>query len=156
MTPRPKLSVETINRQHKRYLKAWEEYKGWYEVEGDEAKQDLFDELILESEREPDGYDLAKYCDSYHGIVPDAHLVEILIDFHYVFCALRDEAVENWVKENNLTIPKDVVGRKINARFYKDYFITGINPETYAVTVREDKTKQGGYVVNFEDVKFLD
>jgi hypothetical protein len=52
-----------------------------------------------------------------------------------------------------------VVGKKVNAkqnlRKYEDHYITGIRPDTYQVTVSENATKQGGWIVGFENVTFV-
>jgi len=58
-----------------------------------------------------------------------------------------------------LTIPDDVIGKKVNAkqgiRKYENHYITGIKPETYQVTVSDKIDKNGGYIVGFENVTFL-
>ena len=65
-----------------------------------------------------------------------------------------------WVKENFLTIPSDVLGKKVNAkqlsRKYENHYITRIKSETYQVTVSDKIDKNGGYIVGFENVTFVE
>ena len=65
-----------------------------------------------------------------------------------------------WAKENFLTISDDVVGKKVNVnqniRKYENHYITGIKPETYQVTVSDKIDKNGGYIVEFENVTFVE
>ncbi len=81
-------------------------------------------------------------------------------DATFVKSALEKEMLTQWVKENFLTIPDDVVGKKVNAkqglRKYENYYITGIRAETYQVTVSDNSKKIGGWIVGFEDVTFID
>jgi hypothetical protein len=59
-----------------------------------------------------------------------------------------------------LTIPDDVVGKKVNAkqgiRKYENHYITGIKPDTYQVTISDNINGKGGYIVGFENVTILD
>jgi hypothetical protein len=95
----------------------------------------------------------------YKYVEPNTELVDILDDALFVKSSLEREMFEQWVKENFLTIPDDVIGKKVNAkqnlRKYENHYITGIRPETYQVTVSEDATKQGGWIVGFENVTIL-
>ena len=67
--------------------------------------------------------------------------------------------LKQWVKENFLTIPDDVIGKKVNAKQgykkYENHYITTIRPDTYEVTISDNINKKGGYIVGFENVTFL-
>lgn len=61
------------------------------------------------------GYEIARDLESYHGVSPDAELVEILDGAsHYVWCA-HDKAVKAWVAENGVE-PTLKVGDRISYR----------------------------------------
>jgi hypothetical protein len=102
---------------------------------------------------------LAEFLRDKVHLEPDAGLVDILDDMIYVKKSLEDEMLSQWVKENFLTIPDDVVGKNVNVkqgiRKYENHYITGIKPETYQVTVSDKIDKNGGYIVGFENVTFL-
>jgi len=106
-----------------------------------------------------DGFALAQHLSEYKYIEPDSELVHILEDVTFVKSSLETEMLSQWVKENFLTIPDDVVGKNVNVkqgiRKYENHYITGIKPETYQVTVSDKIDKNGGYIVGFENVTFL-
>ena len=160
---RPKFDVNKINADHPRFKSLVDEYVRWNQdtdytsCDRTEYENDIrscLDEFDL------DGYRLAKHLKNKVWVEPDADLVDILDDALFVKSSLEREMLKQWVKENFLTISDDVVGKKVNAkqgiRKYENHYITGIKPETYQVTVSENATKQGGWIVGFENVTFVD
>ena len=160
---RPKLSRENINRENKHFKRVVDQYQKWctsgggYEETRETYENDIIDCL---EEFDLDGFALAQYLSECKYIEPDSELVYILDDVLFVKSSLEREMLNQWVKENFLTISDDVVGKKVNAkqgiRKYENHYITGIKSDTYQVTVSENATKQGGYVVGFENVTFID
>ncbi len=131
----------------------WNEFKKDWEDE-----DDIFNCLF---EYDLDGYNLAEYLKSKVNLAfCDAELVDILDDMIYVKKSLEDEMLKQWVKENFLTIPDDVIGKKVNAKQgykkYENHYITTIRPDTYEVTISDNTNKKGGYIVGFENVTFVD
>jgi hypothetical protein len=160
---RPKFDVNKINVEHPRFKSLVDEYVRWNQdtdytsCDRTEYENDIrgcLDEFDL------DGYHLAEHLKNKVWVEPDADLVDILDDATFVKSALEKEMLTQWVKENFLTIPDDVVGKKVNAkqglRKYENYYITGIRAETYQVTVSDNSKKIGGWIVGFEDVTFID
>ena len=159
---RPKLSKENINRENKHFKRVVDQYQKWcisdggYEETRETYENDIIDCL---EEYDLDGFALAQYLSECKYIEPDSELVHILEDVTFVKSSLETEMLSQWVKENFLTIPDDVVGKKVNVkqgiRKYENHYITGIKPETYQVTVSDKIDKNGGYIVGFENVTFL-
>jgi hypothetical protein len=160
---RPVLSEKTVNRSNKAFVRMVDSYQKWNEsITADEPRETYEDDIFnCLFEYDLDGYNLAEYLKSKVNLAfCDAELVDILDDMIYVKKSLEDEMLKQWVTENFLTISDDVVGKKVNAkhnlRKYENHYITGIKPETYQVTVSENATKQGGWIVGFENVTFID
>jgi hypothetical protein len=107
-----------------------------------------------------DGYDLAKMLADDCGISPDSTLVDILENVYIIKNSILKEKITNWVKSENLTIPDNIIGKLASAKqyhnTYPNHFITSIYPDTYEVTLNEDKSKPGGYVIHFENVTIHD
>jgi hypothetical protein len=159
---RPKLSKENINRENKHFKRVVDQYQKWCTSDGgyEETRETYENDIIECLERyDLDGFALAQYLSEYKYIEPDSELVHILEDVSFVKSSLETEMLNQWVKENFLTIPDDVVGKKVNVkqgiRKYENHYITGIKPETYQVTVSDKINKNGGYIVGFENVTFL-
>ena len=159
---RPTLTNENINRENKHFKRVVDKYQKWCTDEGGYKdsrvtyENDIIDCL---EEYDLDGFALAQHLSEYKYIEPDSELVHILEDVTFVKSSLETEMLNQWVKENFLTIPDDVVGKKVNVkqgiRKYENHYITGIKPETYQVTVSDKIDKNGGYIVGFENVTFL-
>jgi hypothetical protein len=160
---RPKFDVNKINVDHPRFKNLvdryvdWSQDKDYTECDRTEYEDDIrscLDEFDL------DGYNLAEHLKSKVYLDPNAELVDILDDATFVKAALEKEMLTQWVQENFLTIPDDVVGKKVNAkqglRKYENYYITGIRADNYHVTVSDNSKKNGGWIVGFEDVTFID
>ncbi len=159
---RPKLSKENINRKNKHFKRVVDQYQKWCTSDGgyEETRETYENDIIECLERHNlDGFALAQYLSEYKYIEPDSELVHILEDVTFVKSSLETEMLSQWVKENFLTIPDDVVGKNVNVkqgiRKYENHYITGIKPETYQVTVSDKINKNGGYIVGFENVTFL-
>jgi len=159
---RPKFSRENINRENKHFKRVVDQYQKWcisdggYEETRETYENDIIDCL---EEYDLDGFALAQYLSECKYIEPDSELVHILEDVTFVKSSLETEMLSQWVMENFLTIPDDVVGKNVNVkqgiRKYENHYITGIKPETYQVTVSDKIDKNGGYIVGFENVTFL-
>ena len=160
---RPKFDVKKIDVNHPRFKRLVDEYVRWYQdVDYTFDKRERYEEDILSclEEFSLDGYDLAEHLKNKVWVEPDADLVDILDDAFYVKNAIVREIVQQWVKENFLEISSDVIGKKVNCknglRKYENHYITGIKPETYEVIISEDVKKEGGYIVGFETLTFID
>ena len=159
---RPKLSKENINRENKHFKRVVDQYQKWCTSDGGyEETRETYENDIIDclEEYDFDGFALAQYLSECKYIEPDSELVHILEDVTFVKSSLETEMLSQWVMENFLTIPDDVIGKKVNAkqgiRKYENHYITGIKPETYQVTVSDKIDKNGGYIVGFENVTFL-
>ena len=159
---RPVFDAKTINRENPRFKRLVDSYQKWNQTEGyyEETRSIYEDDIIECLERyDLDGFALAQHLSEYKYIEPDSELVHILEDVTFVKSSLETEMLSQWVKENFLTIPDDVVGKNVNVkqgiRKYENHYITGIKPETYQVTVSDKIDKNGGYIVGFENVTFL-
>jgi len=160
---RPVLSEKTVNRSNKAFVRMVDSYQKWNEsISADEPRETYEDDIFnCLFEYDLDGYNLAEYLKSKVNLAfCDAELVDILDDMIYVKKSLEDEMLKQWVKENFLTIPDDVIGKKVNAKQgykkYENHYITTIRPDTYEVTISDNINKKGGYIVGFENVTFVD
>jgi hypothetical protein len=159
---RPKFSRENINRENKQFKRVVDQYQKWCTSDGGyEETRETYENDIIDclEEYDLDGFALAQYLSECKYIEPDSELVHILEDVTFVKSSLETEMLSQWVMENFLTIPDDVVGKNVNVkqgiRKYENHYITGIKPETYQVTVSDKIDKNGGYIVGFENVTFL-
>jgi hypothetical protein len=159
---RPVFDAETINRENKHFKRVVDQYQKWCTSDGGyEETRETYENDIIEclEEYDLDGFALAQYLSECKYIEPDSELVHILEDVSFVKSSLEIEIQIQWVKENFLTIPDNVVGKNVNVkqgiRKYENHYITGIKPETYQVTVSDKIDKNGGYIVGFENVTFL-
>jgi hypothetical protein len=159
---RPKFDVNKIDVNNKRFKRLVDEYVRWSQdtdytsCDRTEYENDIrscLDEFDL------DGYSLAEHLKNKVWVEPDADLVDILNDAFYVKDSIMKETLNKWVKENFLTIPDDVVGKKVDAKQgyhkYENHYITMIKPETYEVCISTDTIKKGGYVIGFENITFV-
>jgi hypothetical protein len=160
---RPVLSEKTVNRSNKAFVRMVDSYQKWNEsISADEPRETYEDDIFnCLFEYDLDGYNLAEYLKSKVNLAfCDAELVDILDDMIYVKKSLEDEMLKQWVKENFLTIPDDVIGKKVNAKQgykkYENHYITTIRSDTYEVTISDNINKKGGYIVGFENVTFID
>ena len=158
---RPVFDAKTINRENPRFKSLVDSYQKWNQDDYFTEHRSTYENDIIEClERyDLDGFALAQHLSEYKYIEPDSELVHILEDVTFVKSSLETEMLSQWVKENFLTIPDDVVGKNFNVkqgiRKYENHYITGIKPETYQVTVSDKIDKNGGYIVGFENVTFL-
>ena len=160
---RPKFDVKKIDVNHPRFKRLVDEYVRWYQdVDYEFDKRERYEEDILSclDESSLDGYDLAEHLKNKVWVEPDADLVDILDDSLYVKREIVQDITKQWVKENFLEIPSSVIGKKVNCKIgwrkYENHYVTGIKPETYEVTISEDVKKEGGYIVGFETLTFID
>jgi hypothetical protein len=160
---RPTFDVNKINIDHPRFKNLVDRYVDWSQDKDYTTcdRQDYENDIrSCLDEFDLDGYNLAEHLKSKVYLDPNAELVDILDDATFVKAALEKEMLTQWVQENFLTIPDDVVGKKVNAkqglRKYENYYITGIRADTYHVTVSDNSKKTGGWIVGFEDVTFID
>jgi len=158
---RPVFDAKTINRENPRFKSLVDSYQKWNQDDYFTEHRSTYENDIIEclEEYDLDGFALAQHLSEYKYIEPDSELVHILEDVSFVKSSLEIEMLSQWVKENFLTIPDDVVGKNVNVkqgiRKYENHYITGIKPETYQVTVSDKIDKNGGYIVGFENVTFL-
>jgi len=158
---RPVFDAKTINRENPRFKSLVDSYQKWNQDDYFTEHRSTYENDIIEclEEYDLDGFALAQHLSEYKYIEPDSELVHILEDVTFVKSSLETEMLNQWVKENFLTIPDDVVGKKVNVkqgiRKYENHYITGIKTETYQVTVSDKIDKNGGYIVGFENVTFL-
>ena len=158
---RPKFSRENINRENKQFKRVVDQYEQWCTSGGGYETRETYEDDIIDClfESDNDGYALAQYLSECKYIEPDSELVDILDEVSNVMYSLSKEIIGQWTKENFLEIPSDVIGKKVNAKQgykkYENYYITGIKPETYEVTVAEVFNKKGGWVVRYEDITLL-
>jgi hypothetical protein len=158
---RPVFDAKTINRENPRFKSLVDSYQKWNQDDYFTEHRSTYENDIIEclEEYDLDGFALAQHLSEYKYIEPDSELVHILEDVTFVKSSLETEMLSQWVKENFLTIPDDVVGKNVNVkqgiRKYENHYITGIKPETYQVTVSDKIDKNGGYIVGFENVTFL-
>jgi hypothetical protein len=158
---RPVFDAKTINRENPRFKSLVDSYQKWNQDDYFTEHRSTYENDIIEClERyDLDGFALAQYLSEYKYIEPDSELVHILEDVSFVKSSLEIEIQIQWVKENFLTIPDDVIGKKVNAKQgykkYENHYITGIKPETYQVTVSDKIDKNSGWVIRYEDVTLL-
>lgn len=158
---RPKLTLEKINVENKSFKRMVDEYQRWSESADISEPRETYESDIKKClmEYDLDGYQLAEFLKEEVYLEPDSELVDILDDAFYVKNNLLREILDVWVKENFLSIPNDVLGKKVNAKQgytkYENHYITTIKPETYEVTISEDPNKKGGYVIAYENITIL-
>ena len=159
---RPKLTKEKINRENKQFKRLVDEYMRWCKDGGGGfSRRETYEKDIIGClfEFDLDGYQLAEHLKDTVYLEPDSELVEILDEASYVKDSLTKELVYQWIKENFLEIPIDVIGKKVSAKQgykkYENHYITTIKPETYEVTISEDPNKKGGWVIGYENVTIL-
>jgi hypothetical protein len=158
---RPVFDAKTINRENPRFKSLVDSYQKWNQDDYFTEHRSTYENDIIEClERyDLDGFALAQHLSEYKYIEPDSELVHILEDVSFVKSSLEIEIQIQWVKENFLTIPDDVIGKKVNAKQgykkYENHYITGIKPETYQVTVSDKIDKNGGWVIRYENITLI-
>jgi hypothetical protein len=158
---RPVLTKKNINRENKHFKRVVDQYERWCKEVEHFEHWETYEEDIIKClfEFDLDGYRLAEFLKEEVYLEPDSELVCILDEVSFVKHSLTDEIIRQWIKENFLEIPSDVVGKKVNANRdyskYENYYITSIKPETYEVTVANDINKKGGWVIGYENITIL-
>ena len=152
---RPILNIDKIDSSNIHFKKIVDNYSRW--IGGNEEITELENEIRLcfKSNDDDDGYKLAKHLESEVGIEPDTNLVEILDNIGYTKKYLELDMYKQWVTENFLEIPSDVIGKfvKSKSRYHtREGYINNIYNNTYQVTINTDFNKKGGYVINYEDI----
>jgi hypothetical protein len=136
-------------------------YQKWNESITADEPRETYENDIFECLFEPDldGYNLAEHLKSKVYLEPDASLVEILDDMIFVKTALEDDLIAQWVEVNFLTVPEDVIGKKVNGKAgfktLNGYYITDIHQKRYQVVISESTEKNNGYFVNYETLVFV-
>lgn len=159
---RPKLSKEKVNRDNKDFKRVVDQYQRWCKNGGGYETRETYENDIIKClfEYDHDGYKLAEFLKEECYIEPDSELVDILDEVSTIVHSLTNEIIGQWTNENFLEIPSDVIGKKVNAKQnlkkYENYYINSIYPETYQVTISEKFDKKGGWVINFENVTFVE
>ena len=158
---RPVFDAKTINRENPRFKSLVDSYQKWNQDDYFTEHRSTYENDIIEclEEYDLDGFALAQHLSEYKYIEPDSELVHILEDVTFVKSSLEIEIQIQWVKENFLTIPDDVIGKKVNAKQgykkYENHYITTIRPDTYEVTISDKIDKNSGWVIRYEDVTLL-
>jgi hypothetical protein len=158
---RPKLSRENINRENKQFKRVVDQYEQWCTSGGGYETRETYEDDIIDClfESDNDGYALATFLKEKVYIEPDSELVDILDCVSNVKYSLTKQIIGQWTKENFLEIPRDVIGKKVNAKQgykkYENHYITTIRPDTYEVTISEERALEGGWIIKYEDVTFL-
>lgn len=158
---RPTLNHINIDKTAKCFVNLVKEYRNWFK-KGDDLEieqSDLEREMIecITSYNVSNGFALAKFIEDETGVEGDSELVNILDGVFFVKRELEKDLICKWVKDNNLSISEDVIGRKVFAkqsfRSYPGHYITGIYNDKYQVTIQKDKDSKGGFVIDYENVK---
>ena len=159
---RPKLSNEmVINRENKDFKRVVNKYQKWCTGAGSDEPYETYEKDIISClfEYDLDGYALATHLKDTVYLEPDSELVDILDGVSIIKDSLTKEIIGKWTKENFLEIPRDVIGKKVNAKQgynkYENHYITTIRPDTYEVTISEERALEGGRIIKYEDVTFL-
>ena len=159
---RPKFDPNKIDRNHKAFKTLVDQYQRWSQSgDIDESRETYENDIIgCLGHYNLDGYQLAKRLESTVYLEADSELVGILDDLFFVKDSLVRSMLKTWVDENSLTIDPSVVGKKVNAKQgfhkYENHYITGIRSETYEVTISTETGKNGGFVIDYENIQFVD
>lgn len=160
---RPIFDAKKIDVNHPHFKRLVDEYVRWfqdndYKFDTRERFEDDIRSCL--GEWDLDGYNLAEHLKETVWVEPDADLVDILDDALYVKTEITREITKQWVKENFLEIPPDVIGKKVSCKIglrkYENHYITSIKPETYEVTISLDAKEKGGYIIGYENLTFID
>lgn len=159
---RPILSANNINRSNKSFVRMVDSYQKWNESLTADEPRETYEKDIVDCLFEPDldGYVLAEFLKDKVYLEPDAELCEILDGMLFVKHALEDDMISQWVQENFLTVPEDVIGKKVNGKAgfktLNGYYITAIHQKRYQVIISELlEKKNNGYFVNYETLVFV-
>ncbi len=158
---RPVLTKEKINRENKHFKRVVDRYERWCKEDGCHELRETYESDIIDCifEHDMDGYHLAEFLKEKVYLEPNSELVDILDDVSTIKDSISREILGQWVKENFLEIPNDVIGKKVNAKQnfskYENHYITTIKPETYEVTISDDPNKQGGWVIRYENITII-
>jgi hypothetical protein len=160
---RPKFKLEHVKSDNPDFIKLVDSYVRW----SDDTEYRVSDREEYENEIRScfdqfdfDGYNLAEHLKDTYYISPDSELVDLLDDVFYVRNSILRKMIKSWVTENFLTIPDNVIGKKVNVkqgyRTYENYYITGVKPDFYQVTIDQNMIRKGGLVIDFENVTFVE
>ena len=159
---RPILSANNINRSNKSFVRMVDQYQKWNEANSAQEPRETYEKDIIECLFEPDldGYELAEFLKDKVYLEPDAELCEILDGMLFVKHALEDDLIFQWIKENFLTVPEDVIGKKVNGKAgfktLNGYYITSIHQKRHQVVISDSpEKKNNGYFVNYETLEFV-
>ena len=151
---RPVLNIDKVDSKNKHFKKIVDKYSRW--IGGNEEITELENEIRLCFKHyDTDGYALAKLLENDVGVEPDTNLVEILDEVGYIKKYLELDMYKQWVTENFLEIPSNVIGKFVKSKslhFSREGYINSIDDKTYQVTINTDFNKKGGYVINYEDI----
>lgn len=153
---RPVFVPSKIDRNNKSFKRVVDSYEKW---NGESDKREEYENDIILCLEHPhkDGFELTKLLESEVYLEGNTQLVEILDNVQDISRHATEELYKKWVHENFLTIPSDIIGKKV--KYKQNYnngsgYITTIKPETYQVCVSPDQNGNGGYVINYENVTF--
>lgn len=167
ISPRPTFQTRMVNWKENEHAKrTLKDYLNWLQHEEDRySEEDAIDDLnvimdeVAYTNMITDGFALAKFAEREYGFDGDSTLVEILNDLPDIARMSLNIAIEQWVKENNLTIPESAIGQEVTAKINSIQKTTGpiveIRPKRYEVIIgRPGQTvrKKDGYIVKWEDV----
>lgn len=161
-TPRPVFNVNTVDRTNKSFKNLVDKYERWANDGGCEESRETYESDIIKclNHYDMDGFQLVKYMEDTLYLEGDRDLVDILDDAFFVKDSLVRDLTKKWIDENSLTIPTEVLGKKVSAkqgfRKFTDQYITGIKLDTYQVTIHTDPNHKGGNVINYENITFID
>ena len=97
-----------------------------------------------------DGYTLAKYLDDHCHVSSDRELVEILDGATSKLREVHNAEVKKWVGIVGFK-PEHAIGAAVSTR-HGEGRITGIYVETAQYVVNTEGKKEGGYIINAEDL----
>ena len=165
----PRSTIESLSlvqaREHPKIIEFARKICKWESGDWEFQQNDYCDIVCnLLDEHNLDGYHLAKECDRYHHMDPDAGLVEILDGAANIKYEIVKELVKQWVQRNNLVIPDtlldtQVMWRRPNKSLSTEPgWVVALRHETYDVTINptqprdQEKIFQTGYIIHVEDL----
>lgn len=158
---RPTLTKTNISKENKSFKRLYEQYARWC-LNGDmKDETEVYESELIECilHHEHDGYALAEHLKREFYIEPDSELVSILDTVSFVRDSLEADILTQWIKENFLEIPTNVLGKRVNAKqgwkTHTNNYITSLRPDRYQVTISDTPDKKGGYIINYENIVFV-
>lgn len=155
---RPKFDPDKIDRKNREFVRVVDSYINWNQESRSttniltEYEADIISCL---KEHDLDGYHLAEHLKNSVWLDPDAELVDILDSIDSIKRSVVNKMYKQWVLENFLVIPNEVLNTSVNYTHHKKGargYIVSIYSETYSVLISETLTVKRGVLVNFEDV----